>query len=520
MIFKPDIHDDRTIGRLGNKLFVIATMVAYGRKHRQPFAVGPWKYQDLFPRIPVWNPDIQDLPCFREKDAFTYEPIPATENDSLFTIHGYFQSWKYMEEYREEILFTLTPSEAICQEASQIFAQWKQPGKTICSLHIRRGDYLNEEIRRVHGIRPLSYYKTAMQLTKADHFVVFSDDIAWCKETFQNNPRVLFSENHHEVLDMLLMSMCDANIIANSSFSWMGAWLGKPGRTVIAPRQWMANREINLQDLIPPQWVLLDDEVKTGLSTQPLVSIIIPCYKQAHLLPDALESAIGQDYENVEIVVINDGSPDNTSEVVRRYIANTPSRKIQLIEKENGGLSSARNLGLHHSKGEWILPLDSDDMLAPNAVSLFLSKALSSGTDIVFCDRQDFGTSNARVNPGVFELSRIIFNNQLSYCSIYRKNIWEVVGGYDERMRAYEDWNFWIGAAKKGFRGVYLPAPLFLYRTTEQSMYTEAIKHHQQLFCQMVVNHQELYPEELVTKAKQYISLVGIYGEKHHGQTT
>ena len=93
----------------------------------------------------------------------------------------------------------------------------------------------------------------------------------------------------------------------------------------------------------------------TGPKLGDKVSIIIPCYKQAHFLAEAIESALAQDYDNFEVIVVNDGSPDNTSEVAKRY-------PVSLIEQENKGLSAARNAGIKASTGSWILPLDADNL--------------------------------------------------------------------------------------------------------------------------------------------------------------
>ena len=100
--------------------------------------------------------------------------------------------------------------------------------------------------------------------------------------------------------------------------------------------------------------------------TSSLVSIITPCYKQAHFLGEAIESLLAQTYQDFEIVVIDDGSPDNVAEVAARY------PKVRYVRKQNGGLPEARNTGLRESRGDYIVLLDSDDRLLPNALELGL----------------------------------------------------------------------------------------------------------------------------------------------------
>ena len=96
------------------------------------------------------------------------------------------------------------------------------------------------------------------------------------------------------------------------------------------------------------------------------VSVIIPCYEQAHFLPDAIESALGQTHRKVEVIVVDDGSPDTTAEVVTRYPG------VRCVRQENRGVAEARNAGFRASGGEYVLFLDADDRLTPNAVEAHL----------------------------------------------------------------------------------------------------------------------------------------------------
>ena len=116
------------------------------------------------------------------------------------------------------------------------------------------------------------------------------------------------------------------------------------------------------------------------------ISIIIPCYNHAAFLPDAIESALAQDYPDVEVIVVNDGSTDNSSEVARRY-------PVRLIEQENKGLSAARNTGIRAATGTWILPLDSDDKIEPVTVSRFMEH--TSTADIICSYLRTFGHTSA-----------------------------------------------------------------------------------------------------------------------------
>jgi len=203
----------------------------------------------------------------------------------------------------------------------------------------------------------------------------------------------------------------------------------------------------------------------------PKVSIIIPCYNQAHWLSDAIESALAQTVK-CEVIVVNDGSPDNTSEIARKY-------PVILIEKENGGLSSARNAGIKASTGEYILTLDSDDKILPE----FIEKCLEANDDIVSTAQQEFGDSNNLWNSQpehpVHEMFK--YNNQINCCALYKKKIWEDIGGYDETMTGYEDWDAWYRATKLGYTITVIREPLFLYRKHGHSMVSDAISKHEEL---------------------------------------
>lgn len=201
------------------------------------------------------------------------------------------------------------------------------------------------------------------------------------------------------------------------------------------------------------------------------VSIIIPCWNQAHWLPDAIESALNQTVK-CEVIVVNDGSPDNTSEVAKKY-------PVRLVEKKNGGLSSARNYGIKEAKGEYILCLDSDDKILPE----FVEKCLEANDDIVSTAQQEFGDSNNLWNSQPEHPTHDLFHcaNQINCCALYKKEMWEKVGGYDETMTGYEDWDYWFRTTKLGYTITVIREPLFLYRKHGHSMVSDAISKHEEL---------------------------------------
>lgn len=197
------------------------------------------------------------------------------------------------------------------------------------------------------------------------------------------------------------------------------------------------------------------------------VSIIIPCYNQAHFLHEAIESCLNQTYKNIEIIVVNDGSPDNTIEVASKY-------KVKLINQKNKGLSCARNTGIKNCTGRYVVTLDSDDKIDPT----FISKCIKQKYDIVSTWLQCFGTTNKQwgstnLRP---KYENLIEQNLINCCSFVKREVYDKVL-YDENMKdGFEDWDLWIRAAKKGFTFYIIPEYLFFYRKHSVSMFSEAQK--------------------------------------------
>ena len=129
------------------------------------------------------------------------------------------------------------------------------------------------------------------------------------------------------------------------------------------------------------------------MKRMPKISVIIPVYKVEQYLPECLDSIINQTYKNLEIICIDDGSPDNSGKILDEYASK--DNRIRVIHKENGGISSARNAGLDIATGDWISFVDSDDWLDINTYEKLLSSADEANTDIVM-----FG--NCSVNNGIY----------------------------------------------------------------------------------------------------------------------
>ena len=243
-----------------------------------------------------------------------------------------------------------------------------------------------------------------------------------------------------------------------------------------------------------------------AISRSGLVSVIIPCYQQAVFLREAVDSVIAQTYQNWEIIIVNDGSPDDTSAVAQAIILGNPSHTIRLLEKQNGGLSDARNAGIRLATGEFILPLDADDKIDPEMLAKTVT-LLNQNPEIgiAYTDWLYFGAQNTRRNAIDYDFARLCSKENLFTCtSLYRKSTWESVGGYNINMtRGVEDWDFWIGCGALGIVGKRIPEPLFFYRAKDNSMIHTLQPHLQVMCARIILNHPKLYNAETVKAAQQ-----------------
>lgn len=227
-------------------------------------------------------------------------------------------------------------------------------------------------------------------------------------------------------------------------------------------------------------------------TTQPQVSVVIPCYNSHKYLQQTLQSVTKQTLPLFEIIIVNDGSDDQDTV---EFLNGLDQKIYKLITTENRGLPAARNRGISEAKSEFILPLDSDDWIEPKAIELLVNKLLScpvatfSYSQIILCGSKK-GILQKSFNP--FEQ---LFFNQIPYCIMFRKSAWAKMGGYDETMReGYEDWEFNIRLIAAGFTGKIIAEPVFNYRVSQSGMLmSNSIKVHAQLWHFIMKKHSQLY---------------------------
>ena len=241
------------------------------------------------------------------------------------------------------------------------------------------------------------------------------------------------------------------------------------------------------------------------------ISVVIPCHNQAEYLRASVESALCQSYpENQsEVVIVDDASTDGSLDVARSIIAENPQEAIRLVvHDKQQGLSAARNTGIANATGEAIVPLDSDDKLHPHFL-LITSRAMEeSGADIIHTDRVETGAHWRILALGAVDIDLLPSANQLGYCSLFRKSCWEAVGGYRDNypVMGYEDWEFWIDCAQKGFKFQHVPQPLWFYRQQPGGMAARCEAFHEYLMARIVTRRPELYAPEAQARAQQVVA--------------
>ncbi|MDR0829445.1 MAG: glycosyltransferase [Prevotellaceae bacterium] len=204
------------------------------------------------------------------------------------------------------------------------------------------------------------------------------------------------------------------------------------------------------------------------MQNTPLISVIVPCYNQAKYLDECLQSVKNQTFTNWECLIVNDGSPDNTEEIAQHWAEN--DSRFRYFKKENGGLSSARNFGIEHALGEWVLPLDADDKISKNYMQL-AENEFNNGYTVIYCQAKKFGAKNKLWKMRDFSLYALSKTNMIFCTAFFRKSDWQKVGGYDTNLiSGWEDWEFWIAMLKNGGKVLKINEVCFYYRIKKNSM--------------------------------------------------
>lgn len=287
----------RLIGGLGNQMFQYAAGKALACRHGVEVKVdlselnksAANQYTQRHYELGIFASGIQvandkDLKPFAEGDGsrirrelqrrlpFLFNTLCAVESGAAYhpkfvsypkntCLQGFWQSERYFKDYEQEIRKDFRFRESVIEACKPIASRIRSCQAV--SLHVRRGDYVsNPSANQFHGLCSPRYYSDAVDhiagTEKSMELFVFSDDIAWCRENLSFGYPVHFMETNSAYEDLYLMSQCRHHIIANSSFSWWGAWLNdRSNKIVVAPKQWFLDPSVNTSDIIPAAWVKL-----------------------------------------------------------------------------------------------------------------------------------------------------------------------------------------------------------------------------------------------------------------------
>ena len=197
------------------------------------------------------------------------------------------------------------------------------------------------------------------------------------------------------------------------------------------------------------------------------LSIVVTCYNDGSYLPDCLKSIEAIEIEDVELIIVNDGS---TEKATLNYLRSLENEGYKVINKANGGVSSARNHGISEAKNDLILLVDADDCIEPQFIHKAFNTFLKNpSTAVVYGNVSRFGQSTAEYKPGEFHLIQMLSGNFIPISALFKKELWEKVRGFDTSLNSYEDWDFWLRLADQGALFAYIDALSLHYRDRENS---------------------------------------------------
>lgn len=227
-----------------------------------------------------------------------------------------------------------------------------------------------------------------------------------------------------------------------------------------------------------------------------LVSVVIPVYNSEAYLDETIQSVLDQTYSDLEIILIDDGSTDHSGAKCDEWVEK--DNRIAVLHIENGGPSRARNLGISKATGDYILPVDSDDILGTEYIEKAID-AMHKNPDmgIVYCEARLFGDKNEKWKLPQYSIREMLITNCIFATALFRRDDWERVGGYSSDMKwGVEDYDFWLSIIALGRTVYQIPEELFYYRQHKGSR-TETFLNNKLYIKEMeksiYIRHQKLY---------------------------
>ncbi|MFR9603468.1 MAG: glycosyltransferase family A protein [Rikenellaceae bacterium] len=222
----------------------------------------------------------------------------------------------------------------------------------------------------------------------------------------------------------------------------------------------------------------------------------MPVYNMSEFLSETLDSVLATQYPQLEVVVVDDGSTDNSLDICRDYAQKDP--RVQIYTQPNAGACAARNHAIRMAKGEFILPVDGDNLITPNFVSLAVEQIQRDSEVKVVCPRTFFiGDRSGEWILPKFSLNLLATKNLMDTTAMYRRADWVRIGGYCDELMTREDWDFWISMLKDGGKVVRLTEVTFYYRRRAGSKRIRGRKLKGHVTEILNKRHAEFYEREL-----------------------
>ena len=242
---------------------------------------------------------------------------------------------------------------------------------------------------------------------------------------------------------------------------------------------------------------------------RPSVTFVIPCFNHGEFVGQAVASALAQEEADVRVVVVDDGSTDGHTPAQCDACAGD---RVRVIHQSNTGLPGARNAGAEGATTEFLAFLDADDWVEPGFTRALAEKlADAPAASHAYCYERIAELGNDWVwKTPEWDTRLMLLTNLHPVTALVRRTCFEDIGGFDATMRdGYEDWEFWVRCAAKGWRGVRVPEALFVWRRhSHETMIADAVARHDRLFAQIVGRNQAFYAEHAESLIKRSNSLM------------
>ncbi len=356
------------------------------KNHHGRYRLGEFNVRESFAtpeEIAALKKFHDDIDLTDNKRLWHFTPEILNCPDNVY-LDGFWQDERYFADIADIIRREFTLKNPL-GDMARLWQEKISAAECSVAVHIRRGDYRN--CITTYGILSLSYYNHCVAELKKTFpnitVFVFSDDIAWCRKNLHVDASTDFvtGDGLTDVEELYLMSNCQHNVVANSSFSWWAAWLNhNPNKKVFAPDPW--NKDGHWKNALPAAWTkvpvnydMLFDE------TESLLSIIVYASNNSATLPLLLTNILNQTFKDYELILIDDASTDGTADLCRQAASN---RKVTLITSESRvGKAAAWNFGLEHARGKFVMFLRGNDCISKETVHFLCKMYLSQSADVI-----------------------------------------------------------------------------------------------------------------------------------------